>query len=277
MKKKLIKKLPGICNQILKVIAALLFIFPFYWMLITSFKPYVETIASPPTMWPHTWTLEGFQTVIKQTKVFNYISNTLIVTISIIVIQILVMVPAAYAFAKGKFPGKNILFGMVLIAQMIPVQLTFITVYLQMADWKLLSTLLPQILPFGANAFGIFLMRQNFMQISDEILEAAAMDKAGKIKIMFQIMLPMAKPSLVTVILFSFISHWNNYFWPLVMTDDASLRPIAVAIAQLKDVELNINWSTIMAGNVIMCAPLLIVFLLANKKIIKAFSYRGVK
>ena len=256
---------------------ALLFVFPFYWMFITAFKPYAETVMDPPTFWPMTWTLESFRTVIEETKVFLHIGNTLIVTFSVILLQIIIMVPAAYAFAKCNFRGKNLFFGIVLISQMIPMQLTFITVYLQMSEWKLLNTLLPQILPFGANAFGIFLMRQNFMQIPDEIVEAAKMDNASVFKIMFRIMLPMAKPSLVTVILFSFISHWNNYFWPLVMTDRAELRPIAVAIASLKDVELNINWATLMAGNVIMCLPLFVLFLLGNRKIITAFTYRGVK
>lgn len=140
-----------------------------------------------------------------------------------------------------------------------------------------LNTLWPQILPFGANAFGIFLLRQNFMQIPEEVIESARMDNANEVRIMASIMMPMAKASLVTVALFSFISHWNAYFWPLVMCRTESVKPIILAIADLKNLEIGIVWPTIMAGNTLVVLPVLVLFAFASKKIISSMAYRGVK
>lgn len=264
-------------GNILKLIVALMFIFPFYWMFTTSFKTYTETIIFPPTLWPRQFTIDAYITIFNKMNLLSYAKNSIIVNISIILLQMVVMVPAAYAFAKYKFFGKNIMFTLVLLAFMIPVQITFISVYLMMADWKLLLTLLPQIIPFGANAFGIFLLRQSFMQIPEEIIESAKLDNTSEVKIMTKIMLPMAKSTMITIALFSFVSHWNAYFWPLVMTDSDKVRPLTIAIDRLKDVEYGINWNILMAGNVLLVLPIIIIFILASRKIIEVFAYKGVK
>lgn len=277
LKHKLRLYLPRLPGNALKLFVALLFIFPFYWMFITSFKPYVETIQFPPTLWPQNFTLDSYVAILGKMNLLNYAKNSIIVTLSIIVLQTVVMIPAAYAFAKYNFVGKNIMFALVLIAFMIPGQITFITVYIMMAKWKLLGTLLPQIIPFGANAFGIFLLRQSFMQVPNEIIEAAELDNASELQIMRQIMLPMSKSTMITIALFSFVSHWNAYFWPLVMTDSEKIRPLTIAIERLKDVEYGINWNILMAGNVLLVLPVLVVFFFASRKIIEAFAYRGVK
>ena len=207
----------------------------------------------------------------------TYFRNSVVVTGSIIVLQFLIMIPAAYAFAKYKFRGKTLLFGMILLAFMIPGQVTFIPVYLMMADWGLVKTLLPQIIPFVSNAFGIFLLRQYFMQIPEEIIEAARLDNASEFKIIRKIMIPMSKPALATIALFSFVSHWNDYFWPLVMTDSAAVRPLTLGIAMLRETEGISNWHIIMAGNVILVVPILLVYLFCSKHIVKAFVYSGIK
>lgn len=275
--KSIVSKASCILNSMLKLALALMIVFPFYWMLITSLKPYEETILFPPTMWPRTFTLSGYMTLFTKMNLAKYVLNSLIITSSILIIQTVVMIPAAYAFAKYKFKGSAVMFSLVLIAFMIPGQITFITVYLMMARWCLLSTLLPQIIVFGSNAFGIFLLRQNFMQIPEEIIESARLDNASEWKIMFKVMLPMAKSTLITVTMFSFISHWNSYFWPLVMTDIDRIRPLTIAIEKLKDVEYGINWNIIMAGNVLLVLPILIIYLFASRRIIEAFTYKGVK
>lgn len=264
-------------NNLLKVGVVLFFLFPFYWMVITSFKPYLESIQFPPTLWPQNFTLESYVTVFQGMNLLNYAKNSALVTGSIILLQMLVMIPAAYVFAKYDFRGKKLMFALVLAALMIPGQVTFITVYFMMAKWRLLLTLLPQILPFATNAFGIFLLRQSFMQVPEEIIESARLDNASEVKIMCKIMLPMSMSTLITVLLFSFISHWNSYFWPLVMTDSDKVRPLTIAIEQLKNLEFGINWSSIMAGNVILVIPILIIFIFASGKIVKSFTYRGVK
>ncbi len=269
--------LPHLPGDIFKIIMMIIFVFPFYWMLITAFKSYNESIIVPPTLLPFTFTTEAFDTVITKLNWFSYAKNTLIVTIGVIVLQLLVMVPAAYAFSKFRFYGQGLFFGVVLIAFMIPSQITFITTYLTMADWKLLPTLWPQILPFGANAFGIFMLRQSFKQIPDEIVESAKLDNASELQIMTRILLPMSKSAMITIALFSFVGHWNSYFWPLVMTNTDNVRPLTIAIEKLKDVEYGLIWPNIMAGNVLLVLPVIVVYIFASKKIIQAFAYRGVK
>jgi sn-glycerol 3-phosphate transport system permease protein len=275
--KKLRIHLPKFFANLFKLAVVLFFLFPFYWMVITSFKPYLESIQFPPTLWPQNFTLEAYTTVFEGMNLLNYAKNSAIITGSIILIQMLVMVPAAYMFGKYEFKGKKLMFALVLAALMIPGQVTFITVYFMMAKWRLLLTLIPQIIPFATNAFGIFLLRQSFMQVPEEIIESARLDNASELKIMFKIMLPMSKATMITILLFSFISHWNSYFWPLVMTDSDKVRPLTIAIEQLRNLEFGINWSTIMAGNVVLVIPILIIFIFASGKIVKSFTYRGVK
>ncbi|MBT9777659.1 ABC transporter permease subunit [Clostridium sp. MCC353] len=267
----------GVFSGALKLICCLFFAFPFYWMIITSFKTYTESIQFPPSIWPAELTLEGYITVFQGLELGMYIKNSLIIIACIIVMQLLVMVPASYAFAKYKFRGQGPLFGLVMVAFMIPSQVTFVSVYIMFSRMGLIKTLVPQILPFGANAFGIFLLRQNFKQIPEELIESARLDEAGEIKIMTHIMLPMAKSTMVTIALLSFISHWNAYFWPLVMTTTESVKPFTLAIEKLKDLEYGTVWPTIMAGNVLMVLPVLILFLVGSKRIIAAMAYRGMK
>lgn len=279
IRRRLRNYLPSLPGDLLKIIIVLLFMFPFYWMFNTSFKTYSEAIRFPPTLWPANFTFNNYLNIMfgLDVNLWLYARNSVIITAVIIVLQLLVMVPASYAFAKFEFFGKGLLFGVVLVAFMIPTQITFITVFLTMSDWGLIRTLWPQILPFGANAFGIFLLRQGFMQIPDEIVECAKLDGAGTLKIMARILLPMARSSMITIALFSFVSHWNSYFWPLVMTTSEAVRPLTLAVEKIKNSELGIQWNTVMTANVILVLPVLVVYFFASKKIIQAFAYKGMK
>jgi sn-glycerol 3-phosphate transport system permease protein len=271
------KYIKGTLGFLLKAALLMVFVFPFLWMISTSLQTFEETLTFPPTWipaWPQ-WI--NFVKAMNAGPFLTYTGNSVIVTISIIILQMVVMIPAAYAFAKYRFAGKEILFGMVLLAFMIPSQVTFIPVYLMLADWGLIKSLLPQIIPFMSNAFGIFLLRQYFMQIPQEIIESARLDNASEFKIIRKIMIPMSMPALATIALFSFVSHWNDYFWPLVMTDSAAVRPLTIGIAMLRETEGISNWHIIMAGNVVLVVPILIVYLFASKQIVKAFVYSGIK
>lgn len=269
------RRLPG---DVFKILVMLLFAFPFYWMIVSSFKTYGEAIQTPPTLWPQNFTLENFVRIAEsEVNIKQYAINSIVITASIIVMQLAVMIPAAYAFAKREFPLRGFFFGFVLIAFMIPGQITYISTYLMMARAKLIPSLWPQILPFGANAFGIFMLRQAFKQIPEEIVESARLDNASDVQIMMQIMLPMSKSAMVTIAMFSFISHWNEYFWPLVMTNNEKFRPLTMYVQKMRDVEFGIQWNSIMASNMILVVPVVIIFLFASKKIIESFAYRGVK
>lgn len=234
-------------------------------------------MAFPPTLIPAAPQWINFVEAMQAGPFLLYARNSIIITVSIIVIQFIIMVPAAYAFARYEFKGKKILFALVLLSFMVPSQVTFIPIYLMMTEWGLIQTLLPQIIPFMTNAFGIFLLRQYFMQIPEETIEAARLDNASEFKIMWKLMTPMSKPALATIALFSFVSHWNDYFWPLVMTDSTDVRPLTLGIAMLRQTEGISNWHIIMAGNVVLVIPILLIYILCARYIVKAFTYSGIK
>ncbi len=271
------KKLLSSLEKVSLLFIMLIFIFPFIWMASTSIKSLQEVLIFPPKWIPDKIVLENFTKAWSSGPFLRYLFNSVFVTISILCVQFLTMVPAAYAFARYSFRGNKLLFAIVLIALMIPEQITFLPVYLQMSSWELLNTYIPLIIPYGASAFGIFLLRQAFMQVPDEIIEAAKLDDASDWSIMWKVMVPMAKPVLVTFGLFSFIYHWNDYFWPLVMTNIEDLRTLPIGIAMLKDSEGGVHWNVVMAGNMILVAPILAIFFFAQKQIIKAFVYSGIK
>ena len=260
-----------------KILILATFVVPFLWMISTSLQTFEETMAFPLTLIPETPQWGNFVDAWTSGPFDVYLRNSVIVTVSIIVLQLALMIPAAYAFAVYEFRFQRTLFAMVLLAFMIPGQVTFIPVYLMMAEWNLVETLIPQIVPAMTNAFGVFLLRQYFRQVPHEIIEAARMDNASEFRIMWRIMVPMAKPALATAVLFSFVSHWNDYFWPLVMTNSIDVRPLTIGIAMLRQTEGVSSWNIIMAGNVLLVVPILLVYFLASRHIINAFAYSGIK
>lgn len=266
-----------IMNFIGIFIVVVIFAFPFVWMISTSVKSLPETIIFPPKWIPDSIMWENFSKAWNSGPFLQFFFNSVIVSVSILIFQFMTIIPAAYAFARYRFRGSQLLFGLTMVTLMIPAQLIFLPVYLQMSSWGLINTLLALILPFASSAFGIFLLRQSFKQVPEELLEAARLDQASEWKIIFKIMIPMAKPVLVTFALFSFISHWNDYFWPLVMTTSDEVRTLPVGITKIRQVEGGIAWNILMAGNMILVVPILIVFFFAQRQIIKAFVYTGVK
>lgn len=271
------RNIKNTANIILKILVIVIFAFPFLWVISVSLQTDAEVNTFPATIIPKTPQFNNYLRAWEAGPFLTYFKNSVVIIVAIIMIQMLIMIPAAYAFAMYDFKLKKILFGLVLIAFMVPTQVTFVPVYLMMGEWGLLRTLWPQILPFMTNAFGIFLLRQYFMQVPEELIEAARLDNASELKIVYKLMIPMAKPALSTIILFSFVSHWNEYFWPLIMTNTTDVRPLTVGIAALKSTEGFINWNTIMAGNMFLIAPILVVYVFSSRFIIKAFAYSGIK
>lgn len=263
-------------SMVMKVLIICIVAYPFAWMVLTAFKPLKESTVSTALL-PQVWTMEGIHACLEQLDVFHFMKNSLVVSFSVLILQYLVIIPAAYAFARMKFPGRGLLFGVVLLGFMIPQQVTFVPVYLIFSQAKLLQSYWPQILPFVANAFGIFLLRQYFMQIPEEIIESARMDNASELKIILRIMIPMSKTALFTIGSLSFISSWNSYFWPLIMTTKNTYRPLAVGVAMLRSVDAGIEWNKLMAGNLFLAGPILIAYFFASKQIRKAFVYSGIK
>ncbi|MCI8566463.1 MAG: carbohydrate ABC transporter permease [Lachnospiraceae bacterium] len=260
-----------------KVLLILIMAFPFFWMISTAFKTLQETLAFPPTLFPSGLEWDNFAAVFKTISVDTYLRNSLIVCVCIVVLQYFIIVPAAYSLSKYEFRAKPAFFALVMLGQMIPMQITFLPIYFMFGRLGLMDTYTALIIPFISNPFGIFLLRQYFMQVPGEVIEAAKLDNASDIKIMFKIMMPMAKSALITLGLLSFITNWNNYFWPLIMTSKEAYRTLPIGIALLKDADNLQRWNEIMAGNLLLVLPMLGLYIFASRKIRNAFVYSGIK
>lgn len=260
-----------------KVFMFAFFSFPLYWMFSTAFKSYKESILFPPSLIPGKVELSAFAEVFQKIDFLQFGKNSILVSISVVLLQALVSVPAAYGFARYSFKGKKLLWGIVMLSLMIPLQITFIPVYILFAKMKILGTLLPQILPFIANGYGIFLIRQSFLQLPKELMESAYLDGAGEKEVFIYIAIPHAKASILSAILISFISTWNSYFWPFVMTNKESNMPLTLAMQRLQDANQGVEWPTLMAANSILTLPVLILFLLLSKQILLSFGYQEEK
>ena len=271
----------NILRKILRIIAlivvSVIFLGPFLWMVFTSFKPLAEALRLPPTFLPETWQPQNYVDAWNSGPFLHYTKNSIIVTLSVVILQLLTIIPASYAFAKMDFKGKNILFSLILITMMIPAQLIFLPVYLMFSKANLINTYWSLILPWASSAFGIFLLRQRFMQVPDEIIEAAVLDNTPTWKIIFKIMLPQARGTVITIALLNFIGTWNDYFWPLVMTSNDNVRTLPLGVSMLKSTLDGVHWNTVMAGNVILILPIVIIYIFAQREIIKAFTYSGIK
>ena len=264
-----------ILKTLINIVIFLVFFIPFYWMILTSLKTLGQTLKMPPTFFVSEPQYANFSQVFNNIPFFNMLKNSIIITLSIMLAQLITVIPSAYAFAR--FRGKNILFGTTLLTMMIPSQLIFLPVFLMFSKLGLVNTYTSLILPSACSAFSIFMLRQNFKQVPEELLEAARLDKANEFKILTKIMLPIAKPTVVTMLLLTFINSWNDYFWPLVLTTNNDIRPLTVGISSLRQVEGGISYQILMAGNVLLIVPIIIIFLFAQKHIIKAFTYMGEK
>ncbi|MBS7526932.1 carbohydrate ABC transporter permease [Fusibacter paucivorans] len=274
MAKKTLKK---IMKLVVNTLIAAIFIMPFYWMFLTSLKTLVEAIKVPPNFWVTVPQWINYATAFKAIPFLSMLKNSIIVATGIMICQFITVIPAAYAFARFQFKGKHLIFGIMLATMMIPPQLIFLPVFLMFSKWGLINSYASLILPFASSAFGIFMLRQTFMQVPEELLEAARLDHASEFKILWRIMLPIARPTVVTLVLFSFITAWNDYFWPFVLTTNNDVRTLPVGIASLFNSSSGVNYQIVMAGNVMLVAPVLIAFFFAQKQIIKGFTYMGEK
>lgn len=271
------KNIKKILSIVVSIFIFLIFFFPFYWMLITSLKSLGEIMIFPPTLIPEVFHFENYLRAFKAISFVKYLINSCIVTFSIVILQMITVIPAAYAFSQYRFKGKKILFSTTLITMMIPSQLVFLPIFIMFSNLGLINSYISLIVPFATSAFSIFMLRQTFNQVPRALIEAAKMDNASELKIVLKIFLPIAKPTLITMALLSFIVTWNDYFWPLVMTTNDMVRTLPVGVASLRNIETGINYDLLMASNIMLTIPIIVVYLFAHKQIIKAFTYIGDK
>ena len=262
------------------ILVTLIILFPIFWMLISSVKSSEELLAPVPTFWPKEWHFENYLNVLKKAPFGLYYFNTIVSTAGIMALQLGFGIFAAYGFAKGDFKGKNVLFLVVLGALMIPIQVTFVPIYVMCARMQWINTFWALIIPNAVSAYFIFMLRQTFMSVDNSYLEAAKVDGMGRIGIIFRILWPMCKPNLLTVTIITFIDGWNSYFWPKMVTTNESRRTIAIGVAMLRNTFAGMqtmNNHEIMAGAVIGVLPIIVVFVVLQKYLLTGFSKAAMK
>jgi multiple sugar transport system permease protein len=255
---------------------------PFYWALATSFKPAGDVFASPPKWLPNPWILENYKDVFTLFHFQRYFVNSVIVTGSIVALNIVFDTAAAYAFAKLRFPGRNFLFFMLLITLMVPFQVNLIPLFRIMVQLHKITphlgvdTYSGMIMPGMIQVFGIFLMRQFLTSIPDEVLESARVDGASEFKILRSIVFPIAAPGMATLAIFTFLGAWNDFLWPLIVisSDDMYTMPVGLALLQTKNM---MNWGNTMAGTCVTAAPMILVFLALQRRFIEGLTAGAVK
>jgi sn-glycerol 3-phosphate transport system permease protein len=251
------------------IVAGSAWLLPYAWMLITSLKTVPEIVLRPTAPLPQHAQLGAYREVFATLPVGRYMAVTVGMALSIAVLQVVLALPAGYALAKLRFVGRRSAFGVVLASLLVPAQATFVPVFLLFARTRLVDTMAALIVPFAASALGTFLVRQALMAVPDEIVEAARMDGASEWTIVYRILAPMLKPTLVSLVLVSFVFHYNDYFWPLVMTTGDDVRTLPLGVALLRDQGMGVRWHVVMAGNVVLSAPLLALFAFAQKHLVR--------
>ncbi|HTB77615.1 MAG TPA: carbohydrate ABC transporter permease [Polyangiaceae bacterium] len=252
------------------ILAAAAWVGPYAWIVATSFKTLPEIVAHPAALLPEHLDLGAYREVFAAMPVGRYMAVTIGMAATIATAQVALALPAGYALAKLRFAGRRFAFATVLACLLVPAQATFVPVFLMFARLRLIDTMTALVLPFAASAFGTFLVRQSLLSVPDEIIEAARMDGAGEWTIVYRILAPMLRPTLVSLFLVSFVFHFNDYFWPLVMTTGDAVRTLPLGVALLREQGTGVRWHIVMAGNVVLSAPVLALFAVAQKQLLRA-------
>ena len=282
MPKKLKKKDPlvgKIFECIILVALFILFVLPFYYMIISSFKTTIEAAANPPVWWPAQFLWSNFADAWEQANFAKYGMNSLIISAAVVVTCLTCSVPCAFAFGRMDFKFKKPLFAIILSDMMVPVQCIFLPLFIIFSQLGWLNTYGSMILLFTYSGSTIFFIRNAFMQVNNEVLEAARLDGASELTVMFKVTFPMVKPVVVTMALMAFLRRWNDYFWNLSLTTNDRVRTLPFAINALNAATDGMlpRWEITMAGATMLMAPMLIAYIFANRQIKNAFVYSGIK
>jgi multiple sugar transport system permease protein len=267
---------PGWLYAVLTV-GLFLVVLPFLWMLVSSFKPEPEVRAVPPTWWPETITMDNYDRLLTQLDFRTYFLNSVIVALTVTVGNMVFCSMLGYALAKLSFPGKRLLFAIVLGTLMVPGVVTFVPLFVLTTRMGLSNTLVGMILPFLAGPFGVFLMRQYISGLPDELIQAARIDGAGELRIFSSVIMPLCGPALATLGILTFLGSWNNFLWPLVIaqTEDKYTLPVALALYAVG--QNATQYGLLLAGSVVVVVPVLAIFLLMQRHIMQGIAMTGIK
>jgi multiple sugar transport system permease protein len=267
-----------VLRHVVLLLVAVFALLPFAVMVSTSLKPASEIFSRNVQWWPTTFAgVENYTAALTHAPIGLYLANGVLVTLSIFLLQALVALPAAYALAKLRFRGRDVAFNLVLFCLLIPYHAIAIPLFVMLYKLGLLNGYATLILPFTISVFGIFLMRQFFMGVPDDLVDAARLDGMSEFAIVWRVMLPSAIPALTAFAIFSVVGHWNDYFWPLVAVSDDRYFTPPLGIVAFRNAEAGNDYGPLMAAATIIVLPLVGFFLLAQRRFIAGIGFTGVK
>jgi ABC-type glycerol-3-phosphate transport system permease component len=264
--------------QIFLITVGLIIATPIIIAIFTSFKSVQDIAANPNAIFPREWSFDNYVKAWNVTPFGRYLLNSAIQSGVIVISQVFFSILAAFAFTFLHFRGRDLMFYLILGSLMVPFQITFIPNFVMISQWGMANTYQGLTLPFLASAFGVFLLRQFFMSLPKDLHDSAMIDGASNFRFLWQIVVPLSGGSISAFAIFSFLGAWSQYLWPLIITNDASMRTVQIGIRFfLFDQERGTDWGALMAGAVIVMLPTLIIFLVAQRQLVKGIAMTGLK
>lgn len=258
------------------VVTAAMSIIPLYWMVLTAFQRPALSVTFPPEWFPNPPTLRNFTELFARPNLFQWTLNSGIVSVSITAALVFTSTLAGYTFAKKEFFGRNILFWSYVGSMMVPGQVTLIPLYLLMAQLGLQDTYAGMILPAVAGPFGVFLMKQYIQTLPSVLIDAAKIDGCSEFRVFTRIILPLAKPGMAVLAIFTFVEQWNDFLWPFIITNRSAMRTLPVGLALLQE-EVPLDYNLLMAGATYAAVPMIIVFLFFQRYFLRGITVGAVK
>ena len=255
---------------------AIITLFPFYWMIASSLKSSFEVIQTPPTMLPNEAVWENYSTAFSMAPFGRYFINTILVTILSIISTVIVAILSAFAFSHLEFKGRDLIFSLFLASMMIPGEVLIVTNFKTISNMGLMDTYTALFIPYMANVLYIYMLREFFLKIPRQLYYAAKVDGAGDWKFLWRIVVPMAKPSIITICILVGINSWNAFLWPLLVTNNENMRLLATGLTAFQSDAGN-QYELIMAASTIITMPIIIVYVFLHKKIMSGISIGGTK
>jgi multiple sugar transport system permease protein len=270
------KTIGNIFNNLILLLGSIVMIFPFYWMFLSAFKSPAEVNSTPPTWIPKTFNFNNFIYAFQTAPFGRYFLNSIIVTISVVLLTMFVTILAAFAFSRLKFPGRDLLFSFCISLMMVPFEMIVITNYATISKLKLIDTLVGLIIPFTSSIFYTYILRNFFLSIPDSLYYSARVDGASNWNYLWRVMVPIAKPALFTIALLNAILSWNAFFWPYLIVNSKLNRTLPLGLyAFITDG--GVRYERLMAAAAIVVIPIIILFLFARKNIVAGVARGGLK
>jgi sn-glycerol 3-phosphate transport system permease protein len=262
---------------ILLLVPAAIQFFPVLYMLSISVKSSNDVFTWPPNLIPKVFVWTNFTDAMEAAPLLRFLLNSFIAACGIMIVQVVTSILAAYALARMNFPGKNLFLWLILATMMVPGEVTIIPNYLTIASLDWLDTYQALIVPFSASGFGVFLLYQFFRTIPKELEEAAIVDGAGRLRFLIQILIPLSMPAVASFAVYSFVTAWNQYLWPLIVTQTVDMRTAQIAIGMFRSQNETTSWGMVMAATSILITPSILLFIATQKHFVRGVTMSGLK